>query len=650
VIVLGLHFGHDASVAVVADGRVVNCVVRERLSRVKHALGLDAGTVLAALDDAGVHPREIDLCAVTSTQAIDLVSLTPGDLSLAIGSPAQSEAPCLASRLAERQGRGLDELLSHGFLDWVRQPVPEDDRYRHLVLRSKSYFPEHADRADASFGVLGAFDRPIVPKAWSEEVGLETLAARGLDGALDHEALRFGMHLPVVLSLAGHEVPGYLLHHHLAHAASVFYPSSLDESLILTHDGWRGLDAVNRGLFWWGEGSRLVPLAPHYLSVGGLYEQTGYLLGLGSWGQEGKLMGLAPYGRPTFFDRRWVGNRTDVRQSGVEGYFRGWFRHCVERAEAEGYDLAPLADPGRMTAAINADIAASTQVLFEETLLSAVAALRRLVRGTRAESDRLCLAGGTALNCPANSRIWREGGFATTVVPPWTDDSGLALGAALALLHGILGAPRAASDQLSPYLGRCHAGEVEAALAAPGLRVTAVEDAAAEAARDLAGGKVIAWYEGRSEVGPRALGHRSILADPRQADNWQRVNRIKGREAWRPLAPAVLEERAADWFEGSPLPSPHMLFTAQVRGAELPAITHLDGSARLQTVGRECGGYRRVFERFEEETSCPVVMNTSFNGPGEPIVESPAEAVAAFSRSQLDVLYLAGRRVDRPVR
>jgi len=645
--ILGLHFGHDAAVAVVVDGRVVNCVVRERLRRVKHALGLDAQTVLAALADAGLEPSDVDLCAVTSTQRIDLVSLTPNTLCLSLDPHPKHSAPSLPAQVAARRGAALEEALSNGFLDWVRQPIPDDDRYRHLVLRAKAYFPEHA--GDGDLAAIGAFDRPLVPQTWVEEVGLSEVAARG-PGSMQESDLRFAMHLPVTVRLAGHSLAGYMVHHHLAHAASVFYPSDLEDALILTHDGWRGLDAVNRGLFWFGRGRSLVPLAPHYLSVGGLYEQVGYLLGLGAHGQEGKLMGLAPYGQPAFYDERYVGNRADVRRAGADGYFRGWFRHCVERATAVGYDLEALADPARITEAINADIAASTQKIFEDTLLQAVAALRSMVAGTAASSEQLCLAGGTALNCPANSRIWRESGFRRVVVPPWTDDSGMALGAALALHHSILGAPRTAPrDGLMPYLGRRYSPrDVREALdAASDLCIDPKGDAAVAAAHDLASGRVIAWYEGRSELGPRALGHRSILADPRDGANWQRVNRIKGREAWRPLAPAVLAERAEEWFEGCPHPSPHMLFTARVRRPDVPAITHVDGSARVQTVDSSTGGYHLLLERFDAETGCPVVMNTSFNGPGEPIVETPREALDFFRRSELDVLYLEGHRIRR---
>jgi carbamoyltransferase len=203
---------------------------------------------------------------------------------------------------------------------------------------------------------------------------------------------------------------------------------------------------------------------------------------------------------------------------------------------------------------------------------------------------------------------------------------------------------------IDAYLGaRIDETEIEAALSrhAAGLDYERLADWAEVAAQDLADDRIIGWFEGRSEIGPRALGHRSILADPRKAANWARVNKIKGREDWRPFAPAVLADRATHWFAGLPLPSPHMLFTAQVTSRKIPAITHVDGSSRIQTVDESCGAFHRLLRRFDALTSVPVILNTSFNGPGEPIVETPEEALRFFLQSDLDALYMEGRRIRR---
>jgi carbamoyltransferase len=235
-------------------------------------------------------------------------------------------------------------------------------------------------------------------------------------------------------------------------------------------------------------------------------------------------------------------------------------------------------------------------------------------------------------------------------VEPACDDGGLALGSALVLYHSILDFPRnEAAVPASPYLGVRHDGEeVRRALARVGDAITIQRgDAIHNAARDLDEDRVIGWYEGRSEAGPRALGHRSILADPRRAENWPRVNRIKDREPWRPLAPAVLAEEAGHWFTGAPSESPYMLFNARVTSDRIPAVTHVDGTARIQTVDAYCGEFRRLVEAFFSRTGIPVVLNTSFNGPAEPLVEAPDDALDFFLRSDLDVLYLDGYRVVR---
>ncbi len=189
-------------------------------------------------------------------------------------------------------------------------------------------------------------------------------------------------------------------------------------------------------------------------------------------------------------------------------------------------------------------------------------------------------------------------------------------------------------------------GQTSAALQAAGVKYTLVDDWAKSAAMDVADGQVIGWFEGRSEIGPRALGHRSLVADPREAANWQRMNSIKGREQWRPLAPSVLRESFADSFIGLGVESPYMSFNATVKNGEIPAVTHVDGTARVQTVG-QVGEYRKMLMEFDRLTGVPVVMNTSFNGPGEPIVDSPQDAVRFLMSSNIDALYIDGFRAAR---
>jgi len=232
----------------------------------------------------------------------------------------------------------------------------------------------------------------------------------------------------------------------------------------------------------------------------------------------------------------------------------------------------------------------------------------------------------------------------------------VAIGAAKWITHNVLDLPRPVAAQRAdfglvlPYLGVIWSDEqIESALAAFAgqIVVTQPADPALAAAEDVAANKVIGWFEGRSEIGPRALGHRSILADARKPENWPRLNELKHRESWRPFAPAVLASESNRWFAGIPLPSPCMLFTGTVLSDQLPAITHADGSTRLQTVDDSCGVFHRVLVHYFELTGTPVVLNTSLNGPGEPIVEAPIDALRFLLNSSLDALYVEGHRITR---
>jgi carbamoyltransferase len=645
--ILGLQFGHDAGAAVLRDGRVASFVLRERLSRIKHALSLDTATIERALADAGLSESDIDYCAITSTQKVELIGRDPARLSVSLQRHPHHTAPCSLVGILERAGTDPHKLLYSGILDLLYRNAEGDDLLRHSVSH---YFPEYKTVPESAFSRLGWMDTYITADPWTTRPRLRDLAKGDYGRFLDTDMIRHGFHYPATLTLNGRAIPAYFIQHHMAHAASIYYLAGCERAAILCHDGFGSGQSYHSGMFYYGDGHRIFPLAPHHLVAGAIYETAGIRLNLGLIGPAGKLMGLAPYGTPKFFAEHFVGNMHDLAGSGHRQPPADWINHCLSRAEAFRYDLRPFRDRAQMTAPINADIAASTQKLFDETILATVAAFDSILQKMKLGRLPLCYAGGTALNCPANSLIARNRRFTAVHVPPWCDDSGLALGAALALHHNVFDRPLTPAAAVDAYLGgRIGDAEIDAALQRHSDRITwePAPDWADAAARDLAGDKVIGWFEGRSEIGPRALGHRSILADARKAENWGRVNRIKGREAWRPFAPAVLAARAADWFEGGPLPSPHMLFTAQVKSKGLPAITHVDGSSRIQTVDESCGAFHDLLSRFEALTGVPVVLNTSFNGPGEPIVESPDDALTFFLQSDLDGLYMDGRRVRK---
>jgi carbamoyltransferase len=416
--------------------------------------------------------------------------------------------------------------------------------------------------------------------------------------------------------------------HHMAHAASAFLAGPHRTASVMVLDGRGERSSYLAGRAVEGELSILAtqPL-PH--SLGLMYEEVTEHLGFRRSSDEYKVMGLAAYGRPAFLDdlRRAIRTTPD---GGFELDPIEWSTF-VKRRTGESWDPE------------HADLAMSVQVRLEEILLELADWIHE-----RTGDDALVMAGGVALNCLANSRISREGPFRSLWVQPAAGDAGTALGAALA-------AARALGDEVRPMttaaLGPAWTDdEIEDALVAADLGFERPADVADAVAQVIADDGIVAWFQGRAEYGPRALGHRSLLADPRNADNLERLNAVKGREQFRPVAPMVLADRAGAIFDG-PLPSPYMLFTHDVRPEwreRIPAATHVDGSARIQTVDRrEEPLVARMLAAFERRTGVPVVINTSLNTAGRPIVNSPRDALEVFGSAPVTALAMGPFLVRR---
>lgn len=663
MIVLGLSFSHDAGVAVVDGGRTVALLQRERFTRVKRSALMTAEFIEFALERTGLAWSDVDAVAVATGQSWPWILLDPEALFL---EPDVEQARFFGLR---------DQLLApiRSGLSWIRGLDAEARARFERTFGPEGLYREYISdpelRVDLERQVFANIDWPYRP-AWWQEACRTGDVATWCAKITNSPPPKYG-YMPARIRLRGCAKPAVLVPHHLAHAANAFYQSDRDTAAIYTIDN--GDKTTPRrgyvgGLYALGQGTRLMPVGPTYASHGHLYQRMAEFLYLGHGSGAGKLMGLAPYGQPRFADRRMIGNAFEIQGReyalGLAGHRNSVLEKVFERARWLGariYDdpQAPTQhhEAGALGAdnlrAFHVDMAATAQWLFEEGSLDGVRAFAEGLHLAGIGTEVLCIGGGGALNCPANSRLWREGPFRAVFVPPCCDDSGLPLGAALAASHDLLGLPRqpqSADTAQGAYLGLEYApAEVARAIASAGsaVRATQCPDAAAAAAADVAAGRIVGWYEGRSEVGPRALGHRSILADPRGQETWRQVNRVKRREYWRPFAPAVLAERAGDWFAGAPGNSPFMLFTARVKGDRLPAVTHVDGSARIQTVDGTAGGFRRVLEAFERQTGVPVVLNTSFNGPGEPIVETPAEALRFLTSSGIDAIHIGGFRVSR---
>ena len=651
-VILGLHFGHDASVTVLAEGKIAAFVQRERLCRIKHAYSLDRATLEVALSRANISVASIDAVAVTSTQGSEPVLYNfPGvtltyDASMIIGQPAL---------LVETLGSNpvnIEHLCAPSMIERVLG-TPRDPRTHPLFRYVFDEFSEISFEKLRRFPWLEAH---IEMPGWEEPCGLSNFLQRiNIEDCLSDERFRFGFHYPLQVNIDGISLPGVRLDHHLAHASSSYYRCGAQHAVILTNDGYGGrrIPFANGGVYLGWE-NKLVAVAPHFLTHGHLFDYVGRSLGLSAVGASGKLMGLAPYGLPAYFDSRFVGDAYDHARAGVNGSARGWLAFAYERCRALGHSEKNSVKSHLPFTEFQLNLAASTQRLFEEIWLSLVSASNSMLKSNNIEIDTLCLSGGAALNCPSNSRICREGGFPKVFIEPTCDDSGLSTGAALWLYHALLNNPlkrRAAFTADEAYNHSYTRNRIKAAILSnhQALIVEEASDFVLTAAVDLASGKIIGWFEDGSEMGPRALGHRSILADPRDRSMHHRVNEIKHREIWRPLAPAILAEYAPSYFDLSQLPdnSPFMLLTAQVIDSSLPAITHIDGSARVQTVTRENGNFHALLCAFYDFTGLPVLLNTSMNGPGEPIVETPDEAIRFLLNYGIDVLYLNGFRIRR---
>ncbi|WP_036291179.1 carbamoyltransferase [Methylosinus sp. PW1] len=584
--ILGVSaFYHDSAAALIEDGRIVAAAQEERFSRVKHDARFPANAIDYCLAAAGVEAKDIDHVAFYDKPFVKFERLLETYMSFA--------------------PRGFQSFAT-ALPVWLR-----DKLFQKSLLAQK--LKHHAPNVDWRARLLFA-------------------------------------------------------EHHLSHAASAFYPSPFDEAVVLTMDGV-GEWATTSVAF--GAGAKLAMQRelrfPH--SLGLLYSAFTYYTGFKVNSGEYKLMGLAPYGEPKYASLI-LDHIVDLKQDGTFRLDQSYFDYCTGlRMSSEKLHRlfgGPPRAPEEQLTQRHMDIAASIQAVTEEIVL-------RLTRALAAETGarNLCLAGGVALNCVANGKVLRDKSFERIWIQPAAGDAGGALGAALLAYHEFNGRPRAACGEgdamQGAYLGPSYSqSDIERRLADCGARFTTLsdEETIAATARDLADGRAVGWFQGRMEFGPRALGGRSILADPRSPQMQRTLNlKVKYRESFRPFAPSVLREHVADWFDLDE-DSPYMLLVADVAtkhrlatsaedealfGIErlnrprsvIPAVTHVDGSARVQTVHRETNPrYHALISAFHALTSCPVLVNTSFNVRGEPIVCKPEDAFACFMGTEIETLVI----------
>ena len=582
--ILGISaFYHDSSACLLEDGKILTAVQEERFSRVKHDQSFPAQSIEFILEDNNLSAKEIDYVAFY-------------------------EKPFL--------------------------------KFERLI---ETYI-ENAPRGFNSF--RKAMPIWVKEKLYQKQFLLKSL--QDISSSFSEKEILFS-------------------EHHLSHAASAFYPSPFNEALILTIDGVGEWATTSVAL---GEENKIDLIKeihfPH--SLGLLYSAFTYYLGFKVNGGEYKVMGLAPYGEPKY-KGLILDNLVEIKDDGSFGLNQDFFNYSTGLTMVNEKFCKLFSKPERKPESellqFHMDIAASVQSVTEEALLKMVTVL-----STEHNTQNLCLAGGVALNCVANSKILNSGSFKNVWVQPAAGDAGGSLGAALATWHIHLDRPnqKKDSDTMSgSYLGPSYSqNDIETYLNEKGINFTSHNEAeiVVRTAKLLSEGKAVGWFQGKMEYGPRALGSRSILADPRYSEMQENLNlKVKFRESFRPFAPSILEEDLSDWFEmqGS---SPYMLFVAQVKKEKLlkvsdedkkisglgrlkihrskiPAVTHIDYSARVQTVnGTYNNKYYELIKEFKKLTGCPILVNTSFNVRGEPIVCTPHDAYTCFKDTNLDYLVM----------
>ena len=595
--ILGISaYYHDSAAALVCDGDIAAAAQEERFTRKKHDAGFPAKAIEYCLSEAGITLSDIDHVIFYDKPLVKFERLLETYLSYA----------------------------PHGFRSFL-SAMP-------VWLKEKLYL------------------KSVLRKELSALAGCK---------ASELPALMFN-------------------DHHRSHAASAFFPSPFEKAVVMCLDG---VGEWATSSVWVGDSNTLTPQweidFPH--SLGLLYSAFTYYTGFRVNSGEYKLMGLAPYGEPKYVDLI-LDNLLDLKDDGTFHLDMDYFNYATGLTMTNDKFAALFGAPARKPESEitqrEMDIARSIQVVTEETVLR----LARTVH-TELQIDNLCLAGGVALNCVANGRLLREGPFKDVWIQPAAGDAGGAVGAALSVWHEYLQKPRKAQAQDSmkgSYLGpRFGSDAIRKSMDAAGAVYAELSEGELmpRLAEILDDGNVVGWMQGRMEFGPRALGGRSIIGDPRNQKMQSVMNlKIKYRESFRPFAPSVLEERIGDYFEQTHI-SPYMLLVAPVKeelrtamseeqeqlfGVEklkvprssLPAITHVDYSARIQTVGKHNNPrYYKLLKAFEDRTGCPVLVNTSFNVRGEPIVCTPEDAYRCFMRTEMDYLVVENfllAKTDQP--
>lgn len=577
---IGVHFGHDAAIAILSDDGLTY-EAQERVTRIKHAIGVDTSRLLDLLKQSG----DVRALNISSTQDIPIFF---DDQLLDVGIDTGGAVA------ARNWFAGIGE--THHYQKFIKWSGTKLLGYSGVRI------------AETSFG-------------WANEcyAGSENSYA---EMSMVHHGFDFSQHFKksgtALIKSTGASVDVTYWQHHFLHA--MYAAGSVGKfkpSIIITGDGAIGPSYAGGGIYFFHPETGLRPIIPTNGWVGHFYDHVAKRLGLGDDGGAGKLMGLAPYGRAIYFDESFIGTKFEVCNGDaltIPQKTDVWLNKMGYNSEHANWDKSTASPPKFVS-----DIAASAQLIFEINQLKIVDVATTIAKRSGFAFEYIMFSGGCALNCPSNSNIQQK--YSNFVIPPAVNDEGLAIASAIIGWKDMTGSWPTV-DLATPYMGY-DLTEVEMdRQAAEHGYVKVVDNSAARCVDMLLAGKLVAVASGKSEVGPRALGHRSLVADPSSLAAWEKVNQAKKREMWRPLAPFVLDSHFSQYFDNGPSTSNYMLFNHRVKTKQFPAITHYDHSARVQTVGQELTAFWVLLQEMVARGRAPVLLNTSLNGPAEPIAEN----------------------------
>ncbi|MFW0777284.1 MAG: carbamoyltransferase C-terminal domain-containing protein [Rickettsiales bacterium] len=632
--ILSVNFGHDASLALFQSGELKGFLELERLTRIKHTLGITSQEIEAFLNTCNASLDDIDIAAISSTQLWGFYH-TP-DISVTFGYTDAHKHHVSDNPIWQK---GLSPCLTE-----------QKGQYgKHLDVRDITTYSKAMERTEFHYQLSQGFPYPpqLLDATCNQHVNLLE------DAGNNHEKYRHIIDnylTPCTLNFKGRNIPAFHVSHHYAHAAYGHFYAASDDSLIISHDGGLPAFPFNSGGVYAGFGQRVLPLLSHRLPLGYIYDQLSMTAGFSEGDGAGKLMGLAPYGFPSPAIHNLVVELMNIcspqasfNRNAIDEIIKKVIFIAQNDLNTRHEAIKPF-DFAFKNTPLSIAIAANAQKLVEEAFSVALSPYLNKMLDMLPQVQSVSNVGGFTLNCPANTRMQSLLGSTYFNPLPGAIDTGISIGAAVAI-HSLLDIPyqRDISRSGNRVAFPCST--------LYNYNIKDIDDDRFEAitpegslpeflGNALADGKIICVLRDRSEIGPRALGHRSILAKASDAAIRDKINQKKGRENWRPLAPICREQDFSTFFSGNAESGRFMLFTYPVTNDRIPAVTHVDGTARVQVIDESDTLLSGIMETLASRNEPPVIINTSFNVAGEPIVETPEHAMNSFHKLGFDYLLL----------